>query len=57
MKNKIKRPINIDKKIFDDINKMQFEEIMQNPKTMIGLKDKDFTEVLINEFAVHNQGD
>jgi len=57
MKNRIKRPINIDKKMFDDINRIQFEEIMQNPKTMIGLKDKDFTEVLINEFALPNQGD
>lgn len=50
IKKKLNLPVNIDKKMSDNINEMSFEEMAQNPKTIIGLRDKDYTEVLINEF-------
>ena len=55
IKSEINRSLNIDKELFDEINKMQFEEIMQDYETMTGLKDIDFTENLINEFAAYNK--
>ena len=55
IKSEITRSLNIDKELFDEINKMQFEEIMHDYETLTGLKDKDFTENLINEFAAYNK--
>ncbi|MBU1131434.1 class I SAM-dependent methyltransferase [Patescibacteria group bacterium] len=51
IKNKIQKPLSIDNKLFDEMHKIPFEEVKQNAESMIGLKDENFTKVLINELA------
>lgn len=55
IKNDIPGTLNIDKELFDEINKMQFEEIMQDFKALTDLKDKSFTKSLISEFSTSNK--
>jgi hypothetical protein len=39
----------LDKKIFDEVNKLTYDEMMVNPQEMIGLRDGEYAERLIRE--------
>jgi hypothetical protein len=48
VKKKINKPLSIDLKLFNEIDKIEYEYLVQNVYTMLDLKDKGFVMNLIN---------
>ncbi len=49
MKEEIREPGVIDKKKFEEINELTFEEMIRDPEEFLGIKNEDHTEILIGE--------
>lgn len=49
-----KKDLIIDKKVFSEIDKMTYEELIQEEELMLNLKDSEYSKTIINEIAAHN---
>ncbi len=48
-KQKITTSLDLDRKLFDEVNQLTYDEMMINPQDMLGLRDVKFAETLISE--------
>lgn len=49
LKEKFSTTFQLDKKIFDEVNQITYDEMMKNPQEMISLREADYAETLIRE--------
>ncbi len=54
IKNKIDRNLKIDEESFNRINKITYEELLENVESMLGLKSPEYARKIVKEISAHN---
>lgn len=49
------KQLTIDEKLFSEIDRLTYEELLQNAKSMLNLKESEYTMTIIDEITAHNK--